>query len=170
MKGLDKSAADAVGFRTVVTASDPANIRYIVESTGFFSDAERDVAVELADERLAKGEESGYHFIFAQLGGETVGYACFGPIPCTTASWDLYWIAVHERNRGGGLGRRIMEMAEAAIREMGGTRVYVDTSSREQYAPTRGFYESCGYLVDALQEDFYAPGDSKVIYVKKLQR
>ena len=30
---------------------------------------------------------------------EIAGYACWGPIPGTTASVDLYWIVVHPMNR-----------------------------------------------------------------------
>jgi hypothetical protein len=47
--------------------------------------------------------------------------------------------------------------------------VYVETSSRDQYEPTRRFYLKCGYRVDAVLEDFYAPGDGKVIFVKALR-
>ena len=46
--------------------------------------------------------------------------------------------------------------------------MYVETSSRPIYRPTRQFYVKCGYTEDALLEDYYAPGDGKVIYRKKL--
>jgi hypothetical protein len=46
--------------------------------------------------------------------------------------------------------------------------VYIETSNRPQYEPTRGFYLRCGYRIDAVLEDFYAAGDAKVIYVKAL--
>jgi hypothetical protein len=46
--------------------------------------------------------------------------------------------------------------------------MYVDTSGRAQYAPTRAFYEHMGYERAAVLEDFYAPGDAKVIYSKIL--
>jgi hypothetical protein len=51
---------------------------------------------------------------------------------------------------------------------MGGRRIYIETSSRAQYEPTRGFYLKCGYRQETILEDFYAPGDGKVIYVKAL--
>ncbi len=168
MTGHRKAGPEAVAFRSGVRLSDTEEVRFIVESTGYFNDEEVDIAVELVDEALAKGPAAGYFFVFAELEGETAGYACYGPIPGTRSSFDLYWIAVREDRRGMGLGKMLMERAEAAVLDMGGTRVYVDTSSRKQYAPTRGFYESCGYAVEAVLTDFYAPGDSKVIYVKKL--
>jgi len=156
-------------FREEVRPSDAGLVRDIVSSTGFFNAEEVDIAVELVDEALSRGASAGYFFVFADYEGGVAGYACYGPIPGTKSSFDLYWIAVRAELRGRGLGRMLMQRAESAVGEMGGTRVYIDTSSREQYAPTRGFYESCGYRKDAVLEDFYASGDSKVIYVKKLK-
>ena len=46
----------------------------------------------------------------------------------------------------------------------------MDTSQRTEYASTRAFYESCGYLQEAVLRDFYAPGDGKVVYCKVLPR
>lgn len=155
-------------FRTTVRASDPETVRRIVESTGFFYSAEVDVAVELVEAALAAGPASGYHFVFAELEGETAGYGCFGPIACTRSSHDIYWIAVHASCRGHGVGRRLIAACEARMRELGATRVYVETSGREQYASTRRFYLACGYEEAAVFPDFYAPGDAKVVYLKVL--
>ncbi len=163
--------ADRVTFRTTVSADDRRVVRSIVDSTGFFNPVEVDVAVELVDEHLAKGpEESGYHFVFAELGGRTVGYACYGPIAGTRESHDLFWIAVDRSSQSEGVGRKLLCEAESQIFQRGGRRVYAETSSREQYVPTRTFYERSGYLREASLRDFYAPGDDKVIYVKVLER
>jgi ribosomal protein S18 acetylase RimI-like enzyme len=158
-----------IEFREDVKPSDAQAIRDITESTGFFSEHEIDVAVELLDERLAKGTRSGYFFLFAGKAGRPIGYACFGPIACTLASYDLYWIAVHSDFRGQGIGSILLAESERIIRNMGGERIYIETSSREQYGPTRGFYLHCAYEEDAILEDFYGPGDSKVIYRKVLE-
>lgn len=151
-------------FRHTPRPEDHDAIRRIVASTGFFTEAEVDVAVELIDERLTRGEASGYQFVFAEQDGHTIGYACFGPIACTVGSYDLYWIAVDNAHRGHGHGRRILEEAEQ--RMAGARRIYIETSGREQYAPTRTFYEHCGYRLEATLNDFYAPGDPKLIYAR----
>jgi ribosomal protein S18 acetylase RimI-like enzyme len=143
-------------------------VREIVVSSGFFSDAEVEVAVELVQERLNKGIESGYCFLFAEKGGAVVGYSCFGPIPCTEESFDIYWIAVQEELRRSGLGASILKRVENRIKDMGGRRIYVETSSREQYKPTRSFYSRCGYHKEAALKDFYSPGDDKVVYLRVL--
>jgi ribosomal protein S18 acetylase RimI-like enzyme len=153
-------------FRSETTRFDEAHVREIVASSGFFNKDEILVAVELVSERLQKGVESGYHFVFSEMNNRTVAYACFGPIPGTQSSFDLYWIAVHEKYRSMGIGKKLLVHAESTMREMGGSRIYIETSSREQYEPTRAFYLNNGYSLEALIRDFYAPGDSKCIYLK----
>ena len=167
--GKHARQAGVVVLRRDVRPGDPAVVEEIVRSTGFFREDEVTVAVELVQERLDKGAGSGYEFIFAKTGGRTVGYSCFGLIPCTLHSFDLYWIAVAPGSQGSGLGRRLMAEAEGQISRHGGKRVYVDTSSRPQYLPTRGFYEALGYQRAAYLPDFYAPGDGRVIYCKMLE-
>jgi ribosomal protein S18 acetylase RimI-like enzyme len=155
-------------FRYDVVPEDRDHVRQIVESTGFFYAPEVEIAVELVEERLKRGVASGYHFVFADRDGTTRGYACYGPIACTLASFDLFWIAVENGCRGQGLGRALLAEAERQIRGRGGQRVYIETSGRAQYLPTRAFYERCGYALEATLKDFYAPGDDKWIFVKAL--
>ena len=157
---------DEIVIRDTVRPSDRDAIRVIVSSTTFFNAEEIDVAIELIEERLDRGEVSGYHFLFADTHDRTVGYSCYGPIAGTTASFDLYWIAVHNDYRGQGVGKMLLDASEEAIRRTGGQRIYAETSSRAQYLPTRGFYQACGYELEAVLQDFYAPGDSKCIFVK----
>ncbi len=160
-----KKAGEII-LREEVRKTDPAAVREITESSGFFHKEEIDTAVELVDERLAKGEKSGYYFLFADVDGKTAGYSCFGPIACTASSYDLYWIAVHADQRGTGLGTRLLDKSEEKIKAMGGTRIYVETSSRPLYDPTRGFYLARKYWEEARLADFYGPNDAKVVYLK----
>lgn len=153
-------------FRYDVCHDDRDAVRRLVESTEVFSATEADVAVELVDERLAHGEASEYYFVFAELDGRVVGYTCYGPIPLTASGFDLYWIAVDKSLHGRKIGRALLEESEKLIKQMGGRKVYIETSNRGQYAPTRGFYLRCGYIQAALLPEFYGPGDDKVIYAR----
>jgi len=157
-----------VRYRDRLLPSDEHSVLAIVKSSGFFSPQEVEVAVELVKEGQNKGLSSGYCFLFAEISEEVAGYACYGPIPCTAESFDLYWIAVSASLRGLGLGKELLEKTEKKIQSMGGRRVYVDTSSREQYAPTHAFYRRCGYREAAVLEHFYAPQDHKIIFLKVL--
>jgi len=162
------NASDQISWREEPRLSDMDRVREIVVSSGFFSEAEIEVAVELVQERLNKGVESGYYFLFAEQDQKVAGYSCFGPIPCTVESYDIYWIAVQQELRRSGLGVKILKNVEERIRQMGGKRIYVETSSRQQYRPTRSFYSRCGYRREATLENFYSSGDHKVIYLRVL--
>ncbi len=161
-------SAGQITLRDTLSTRDRGIVKSIIESTGFFRPDEVAVAVELVDERLSRGTASGYHFVFAELGDAVVGYACYGPIACTTASFDLYWIAVDLRFQRHGIGRLLIEAVESRVASAGGERIYIDTSARPQYAPTRAFYEDNGFCLEARLADFYAEGDDRVIYVKTL--
>ena len=81
--------------------ADVSTVRRLVADTEFFRDDEVEIAVELVQERLTRGAASGYEFLFGEHRGEVIGYTCFGPIPATQSSYDLYWIAVSPRAHSG---------------------------------------------------------------------
>lgn len=155
-------------FRSEVRESDIETIREIVISTGFFREDEVIVAVELAEERLSKGKSSGYEFLFLESGGKTVAYSCYGLIPCSLLSYDLYWIVTHNDFRGKGLGSALLNKTEENIHQLGGKAVYIETSSQDKYLPTQNFYLKNRYDLKARFEDFYDIGDDKLVFVKKI--
>ncbi|MEX0939493.1 MAG: GNAT family N-acetyltransferase [Pirellulales bacterium] len=162
------STTPAVELRFEVIPADRAAVRSILESTVVFAPAEIEVAIELVDERLSKGAASTYEFIFATLGDTAIGYACYGPIPLTIARYDLYWIAVDTGHQGRHVARRLLQESERRIAQSGGEAIYIETSSRPCYEPARSFYLRSGYQLAAELPHFYAPGDHKLIYVKRL--
>jgi ribosomal protein S18 acetylase RimI-like enzyme len=153
-------------MREVLRGSDVPAIEEIVRTTGMFSAEEVGIAVELLVDGVTRGEASDYRFVVAEGSSGVVGYACYGSVPCTVGSWDLYWIAVKPGAQGGGIGRQIIALVESRVAAAKGRLIFVDTSGRADYAPTRAFYEACGYSVACRVADFYAPGDDKVVYVK----
>ncbi len=157
-----------VAVRRGLDPADRAPLEELIRATGFFKAKEVDIALELVDDRLSEGEASHYRFLVGEVEGRVAGYACWGPIPGTTASADLYWIVVHPGHQERGAGAALLAAAEAWMAETGRTRVYVETSTRAQYAPTRAFYLACGYGVAAGLPDFYAPGDGKALFLKVL--
>ena len=155
-------------FRETVNPADIEHVRKIVTSTGFFYDFEIPVAVEIVEERVAEGEESGYFFLFVEMEGKTVSYSCYGPIAGTDAGFDLYWIVTHNDYRGLGIGKKLLDETHRKVRNLGGRYIIAETSSIDKYKPTREFYEKNNYDKDAVIRDFYTTGDDKVIYVKRL--
>ncbi len=97
-----------------------------------------------------------------------VGFAVYGPTACTVSTWDLYWIVVDAARHRSGIGRRLLRETERAIAGRGGRLLVVQTSSREDYGPTRRFYEREGYERAARIAGYYAPDDDLIVYTKHL--
>lgn len=155
-------------LRETLEPADVGAVRELVAATRMFNAEEVEIAAELVEETLRRGKASGYEFLMASERGRLVGYSCFGRIAGTQASFDLYWIAVAPELQGRGLGQLLLARLETRVSESGGGRLYVETSGRAQYAPTRRFYARAGYRIEAQLPDFYAPGDAKLIFAKEL--
>ena len=134
--------------------------------TGFFRPDEIDIARELIDSGIAEGPKGHYQSYVARVNDQTVGWVCWGPTPCTLGTFDIYWIGVASNMQGRGIGRALTAFAEQSIVERGGQLFVVETSSRETYTPTHGFYVAQGYREAGRIPDFYGPGDDRVIFLK----
>ncbi len=143
-----------------------ARLEQLTRGTGLFREEEVATAVELLDESLAGHDD--YQFVGAFEADRLVGYACWGPTPGTEATHDLYWIVVDREQQGSGIGTRLLREVESRLTAHGARLVVVETSSRADYAPTRGFYESRGYTRTATIPGYYAPGDDLVVFTKDL--
>lgn len=156
-------------FRYVLKPGEDLIIREITASVGVFHPDEIDIAQELATESIQKGpDKSGYHFAICEYKSRPIGYTCYGEIPCTKDRYDLYWIVVLHELRGVRIGQKLMQVTEGKVKESGGKKIYIETSSRDPYLGTRKFYEKCGYMIEAIFKDFYDDGDDKWVFVKNL--
>jgi ribosomal protein S18 acetylase RimI-like enzyme len=171
-----------------LSAADRPRVAEILRGSKVFSTTEIAVALELFDEGNEEGamrtEEraiphssipvpqvsSDYLFLGAFTPEEVlVGYACWGPTPATDRTWDLYWIAVDTALQGAGIGTILLEEVERMLVGQHARMLVVETSSRSDYTATRAFYERRGYREAARVRDFYAPGDDRIIFVKRFQ-
>jgi ribosomal protein S18 acetylase RimI-like enzyme len=152
------------------TPADAEAIADLIEANRpLFSEEECAIAIDMVREALRPQDADPYQLLVAERSGRVVGYACFGTIPLTRGSYDLYWIVVDRESQGSGVGRHLLAACEAAIARQGGRLVVVETSGRPDYAATRGFYEDAmAYEIAGRIKDFYKPGDDKITYVKRL--
>jgi len=153
---------ETIRWRRIADAADPGKIRALVQASGVFSAEEVRIAGELAATTV-DGSET-YRFLFAERGGELLGYTCFDRIPLSKVSFDIYWIAVAPSERETGLAAELISRTAAFIKSKRGTQVYAEASSKESSAAARAFYLKSGFKEAARFEDFYEPGDSKIIY------
>jgi predicted N-acetyltransferase YhbS len=90
-----------------------------------------------------------------------------GLIATTRGKWlRISIMAVEESHRRRGLGARLIERAERAVRRRGCVYSYVDTMSYQ--AP--GFYRKLGYRQVGRLADWDSHGHHKVFFVKRLGR
>lgn len=148
---------------------DADAIRTIAGSTGVFSTEEVATVDELLQAYLSQGpQQSGYAFLSCVADGHVVGFACYGPRPLTSGTFDLYWISVDPTAGRRGVGGALSAQVAREVKAQGGRLVVAETSGLPAYEPARRFYESHGYERAAIVADFYAPGDDMVIYVLRV--
>lgn len=150
-------------------ASDERAVLDLLERTAFFRPCEVTVAREVFCEAVSGKPECTYQsFAAVDHQDKPVGWVCFGATPCTVGTFDMYWIVVDPLLQRKGIGRKLTQFAEQEIKNQKGRLIVVETSGSPRYEPTRRFYEQNGYILAADIPDFYAPGDSKCIYLKPL--
>jgi GNAT superfamily N-acetyltransferase len=153
-----------------IEPEDREPIRAMIEGTGAFKPHEVDVAMELVDVALTQPGQDDYHpFVLVEDDGTVASYACFGKNAMTTGTFDFYWLATRADRMGKGYGRAIVAFVEAQVLQMGGYLLVIETSSQESYGDTRAFYDKIGCELAAQIGDFYAPGDDKLIYLRRLR-
>lgn len=152
-----------------IIPEDRGKLLEILKKTGVFRKSEIDVALELIDIILERNNQRDYMIRIAEIDKIACGYVCFGPTPCTVATWDIYWMAVNPDLHGKGIGRTLLNEAERIIKENNGKLIVVETSSIEKYKNTRTFYENNGYNISARIPDFYDLNDDRIIYIKKIR-
>jgi ribosomal protein S18 acetylase RimI-like enzyme len=149
---------------------DRPSIARILESSGAFQDQEVAVGLELVDETLRPGPSTDYAWSIAEREGRVVGFACYGPVPLTSGTYDLYWIAVEPESRGSGVADKLDDAVSMAVRGLGGRWLLAETSSTAAYGPARAFYARRGYRLLGRIEDFYRTGDDRLTFGKRLDQ
>jgi ribosomal protein S18 acetylase RimI-like enzyme len=147
---------------------DGPTVLAFMEQTGFFRPCEMEIADEVFYDGVDPVSAEDYRSFVAELDGRPVGWVCFGPTPCTVGAWDIYWIGVDKTVQHRRIGTRLIQFAEAEIQKAGGRLAVIETSGSDFYKPTQSFYLKNGYKLAAAVEDFYAPGDPKLIFTKGL--
>jgi len=150
-----------------MTQTDKPAIMKMLSATPEFKPAEVVVAEEVIDSCL-NTYQSGYHILVAEVEPLVVGYICYGLAPLTEGTWDIYWLAVAGEKQSRGVGSALTAFAEGEIKKAGGRLAIVETSSKPEYEKTRRFYHRHGYEVVGRLPDFYAPGDDKLVFQKRL--
>jgi ribosomal protein S18 acetylase RimI-like enzyme len=149
--------------------ADRDRIEEITRAARLFREDEIAVALEVFDEAAAGQPGNTYSVLGAELDRRLAGWISWGPTPCTVGTYDLYWMAVDPLLQGNGIGTALLAEME---RRLAGTArlIVIETAGRDDYTPTRTFYEARGYSRVARIPDFYDVGDDQIVFVKNVSR
>jgi ribosomal protein S18 acetylase RimI-like enzyme len=149
-----------------VTRADLPAIKKIIDDNEMFPS-------EMLDEMIAPffslAEPVPYWLTFDSE-GKALAVAFCAPEPMTSGTWNLYLIAVDKANQGQGIGQQLMKDLEERLKERGQRVLLVETSGLPDFERTRSFYDGCGYHREARIREFYAEGEDKIVFWKKLKQ
>lgn len=100
--------------------------------------------------------------------GQPSGWVYFSPDAHSERAWQLWWIGVAPGLQGQGIGGKLLAAVEGRVAAAGGRLLLIETSSLGSFEKTRGFYANRGYAECGCIPDFYAEGDGKVIFAKRV--
>src|SRR5271167_2066277 len=156
-------------IRPTVPADTPPLIT-LTQATGVFKDLEITALQEVLTDYHQANAAMGHQCVTLEDNGRILGFAYFAPAAMTDRTWYLYWIAVTKQTQAKGIGTQLLHYTEKKIKEADGRLYLIETSSLPQYEQTRKFYLKHGYEQHAVLQDYYADGDSMVIFRKHLKR
>ena len=127
------------------------NTDWLVEG-GFALEAKDHLTLDDPEGRILS---HGGHIFFAERDGVPVG--CCGLIAMGDGGYEVSKMTVTPQARGGGLAVRLLEACEAAARDAGAHRLYLETSST--LGPALGLYARFGFVHLPPQPTPYARAD-----------
>ncbi len=140
----------------------------LTEATGFFNTEEAESVRHMLGEYFENPDSDEYIWLVyrQEASSPPLGFACYGPASFTIGTYDLYWIVVDKQHQDKKIGSALLEAMERDLSLRRARQLYIETSDKPQYAPTRAFYERRGYTLVAQFRDYYEVGDGKVVYCK----
>jgi ribosomal protein S18 acetylase RimI-like enzyme len=130
-----------------VTSSDLAELHPLVEKyRAFYKQPENDKTLGFLEERIKNQEAIAF---IARVNGEAVGFTLLYPTFSTVSLsniWLLNDLYVAESARGNGIANELMDVAEAAAKSAGATRVFLRTANDN--LPAQALYEGRNWVQD----------------------
>lgn len=142
---------------------DLVEIAPILDATGLFPS---EMLPAMAEPYLEGAEP--HVWLVACQGEDVLGFAYCEPERITDRTFNLLAIAVEPSWQSRGVGQQLVVAVEQELRASGARVLLVETSSLPEFERTRSFYDRLGFAREAVIREFYAEGDDKVVFWKKL--
>lgn len=147
-----------------LSADDLPSAKEVIDSTGLFPG---EMLPEMAAPFLRGTAPDDFWFI--ALDHEAVlGLVYCSQERLTDGTWNLLLIAVREDLQGQGVGSRLTRHLEQTLVRRNARVLIVETSGLPEFDRTRAIYTTLGYVEVARIPEFYAAGEDKVVFWKRL--
>ena len=147
--------------RPAVAADQAAILDVLIDTELFPGDMLSDLMQPFLD-----GESTEQWFVCDAPDQGVIGFGFLRPEALAEGVWNLLAIGVREKAQGNGVGRAMMRYVEMFLSDE--RILIVETSGVPAFAMTRDFYLKCGYSLEATIRDYWATGDDKVVFWKRL--
>jgi GNAT superfamily N-acetyltransferase len=148
------------------TPAETDELVALTEATGLFRPLEVQALREVLDDYHAQNHADGHRSVSYHAEGRLLGFAYYAPAEMTDRAWHLWWIVVRKDQQARGVGTQLLRFVEEDICRQRGRVLFIETGSLPHYELTRRFYVKNGYEQHATLKDFYAAGDSMVVFRK----
>jgi GNAT superfamily N-acetyltransferase len=132
---------------TKVSATDIPELHVLVEKyRAFYKQPENEKTLGYLEQRIAREEAIAF---IARDNGKAVGFTLLYPTFSTVSLsniWLLNDLYVDESARGKGVASELMDVAEAAAKSAGATRVFLRTANDN--LPAQALYEGRNWVKD----------------------
>ena len=142
---------------------DLASVGLVLDSTELFPSS---MLNEMAEPFLSGNAP--HLWLVAVIEGRAFGFAYCEPERMTEGTYNLLAIAVSTDRQRSGIGAALIRHVENDVRERNGLLLLVETSTDLDQDGAREFYLKDGFTEEARIRDFYAPGQTKVVFWKKI--
>ena len=143
--------------------TDVTAIKRIVQDTDLFPP---DLLDKMIEPFLCGNDAQDQWLVCETERDGVIGFSYCRREQLTEGTWNLLALGFRTEHQGSGLGSKLIDAVE---RSLAGERILiVETSSLDDFDATRHFYASRGYTQEAVIRDYWAKGDDKVIFWKRL--
>jgi ribosomal protein S18 acetylase RimI-like enzyme len=140
----------------------------MARATEAFKPIEIQALHEVLDDYHSQNAATGHRAVALEADGKVVGFAYFAAAAMTDRTWSLWWIVVEQAMQARGIGGKLLQYVEAAVRSAEGRQLVIETSSQPKYELTRQFYLKYGYKQIAAVANYYADGDDMLFFAKRM--
>ena len=154
-------------IRPIVPTDSPALVA-LSGTSGLFKPEELEAVRGMLDEYHATNVSNGHQILTYDEGGMPVGVVYFAPKEFADRVWELLMIAVDVPRHRRGIGTLMLQAVEGAVRAANGRMLLIETSDKSGFERTRQFYRKHGYSEVAHIPDYFAEGDGKASFIKRL--